>query len=76
MLIDVFNRIERFFQRLDVYTGFTPTAVMTDMIVEIMVEVINILGIATKEVKSGRLAAAPVSELMSLIFTILDSQLF
>ena len=44
---------------------------MTDIIVEIMVEVLNILAIATKEVKSGRL-----SESMSLLFTILDSQLF
>jgi hypothetical protein len=68
MLIDVFNRIERFFQRLAVYTGFTPTAAMTDMIVVIMVEVINILGIATKEVKSGRF-----SESMSFLFSILDS---
>lgn len=41
------------------------------MIVEIMVEVINILAIVTKEVKSGRL-----SESMSLILTILDSILF
>jgi hypothetical protein len=44
---------------------------MMDMLVEIMVEVINILGIATKEVKSGRF-----SESMSLIFAILDSHLF
>jgi hypothetical protein len=44
---------------------------MTDMIVEIMVEVINILGIATKEVKSGRF-----SELMLRSFTILDLHLF
>ena len=71
MLIDVFNPIERFFQRLDIYTGITPTAAMMDMIVEIMVEVINILAITTKEVKRGRL-----SESMSLIFTILDSHPF
>jgi hypothetical protein len=71
MLIDVFNRIENFFKRVVVYTGFTPTAAMTDMIVVIMVEVINILGIATKEVKSGRF-----SESMSLIFTMPDSHLF
>jgi hypothetical protein len=69
-LIDAFNRIGRFFQRLDIYTGITPTAAMTDVIVEIMVEVINILGIATKEVKSGRL-----SKSMSHRFTILDSHL-
>ena len=40
---------------------------MTDMIIEIMVEVLNILAIATKEVKRGRL-----SELMSCRFNIFD----
>jgi hypothetical protein len=40
---------------------------MRDMIVEIMVEVLAILAIATKEVKRGRL-----SEFMARIFTILD----
>jgi hypothetical protein len=44
---------------------------MLDMVVEIMAEVINILAIATSEVKSGRL-----SELVSLISTILDSHFF
>ena len=64
-LIDILNRIERFFHRLEIYTGITPTTAMTDIIVEIMVEVLTILGIATKEVKRGRF-----SELMSCIFTL------
>jgi hypothetical protein len=38
---------------------------MTDMIVEIMVEVLTILAIATKEVKRGSL-----SELISRVFTL------
>ena len=38
---------------------------MTDIVIEIMVEVLSILGIATKEVKRGRL-----SELMSRRFII------
>jgi transposase len=41
-LIDILNRIERFFRRLEIYTGITPTTAMTDMIVEIMVEVLTI----------------------------------
>ncbi|KAI0267942.1 hypothetical protein BGY98DRAFT_1068907, partial [Russula aff. rugulosa BPL654] len=53
--IDLFNCIERFFQRLEIYTGITPTTAMTGIIVDIMVEVLTILGIATKEVKRGRL---------------------
>ena len=46
----VLNRIERFLQRLEIYTGITPITAITDMIVEIMVEVLTILMIATKEV--------------------------
>jgi hypothetical protein len=55
-LIDIFNRIEHFFRRLEIYTGVTPTTAMTDMIVEIMVEVLRILAVMTKEVKRGRLS--------------------
>ncbi|KAF8487128.1 hypothetical protein DFH94DRAFT_841512, partial [Russula ochroleuca] len=54
-LIELLNRIERFFRRLEIYTGITPTTTMTDIIVEIMVEVLTILAIATKEVKRGPL---------------------
>ncbi|KAN0118744.1 hypothetical protein V8E52_004855 [Russula decolorans] len=54
-IIDIFNRIEHFFRRLEIYTALTPTAAMTDMIVEIMVEVLTILAIATKEAKRGLL---------------------
>jgi hypothetical protein len=66
-LTNLFNRIERFFRRLEIYTGITPTTAMTDIIIEIMVEVLTILAIATKEVKRGRF-----SELMSRRSTILD----
>ena len=67
-LIELFNQIERFIGRLEIYTGLTPTAAMTNITVEIMVEVLTILAIATKEVKRGRL-----SELLSRKFTIFDS---
>ena len=53
-LIDIFERIENFFKRLETYTEVRPSASMTDIIVKIMVEVLNILGIATKEIKQGR----------------------
>ena len=65
-LIELFNRIDRFFRRLEIYTGITPTSAMTDIIIEIMVEVLTILAIATKEVKRGR-----ISELISHRFRIL-----
>ena len=55
-LIDLFNSIERFFQRLVIYIGITPTTAMTNMIVDIMAEVLSILAMATKEVRRGRLS--------------------
>jgi hypothetical protein len=55
-LIDVFERIEMFFRRLDVYTEVPPTNEMMDLIVQIIVEVLSILGIATKEIKQGRIS--------------------
>ena len=55
-IIEIFSRIERFFHRLEMYTGITPTAAMRDIIIEIMVEVLTILVIVTKEVKRGRLS--------------------
>ena len=66
-IIDIFNRIEHFFCRLEIYTAVAPTTAMTDMIVEIMVEVLTILAIATKEAKRGLLSA-----LILRVFTLLD----
>jgi hypothetical protein len=53
-LIDFFERIENFFQRLEIYTRMSPPPEMIDIIVKIMVEVLSFLGIATKEMKQSR----------------------
>jgi hypothetical protein len=45
-----------FFRRLDVYTGVPPTNEMMDLIVQIIAEVLSILGIATKEIRQGRMS--------------------
>ena len=55
-LVDIFERIDMFFRRLEVYTEVPPTTEMMDIIIQIMVEVLSILGIATKEIKQGRLS--------------------
>ena len=46
--------IEQFLHQLEIYTGITPTVAMRDIIIEIVVEVLVILAIVTKEVKCGR----------------------
>ena len=55
-LVDVFERIENFFHRLEIYTEVAPTPEMTDIIIKIMVEVLSILGIATKQIKESRMS--------------------
>ncbi|KAI0272000.1 hypothetical protein BGY98DRAFT_179960 [Russula aff. rugulosa BPL654] len=54
-LVDIFEQIEKFFRRVEVYTEAQPTSGMMDMIVQIIVEVLSILGIATKKIKQSRL---------------------
>ncbi len=56
-LVDLFESIENFFKRLPSYTTVRPTVAMTDIIVKIMVEVLDIFAIATKEMKQGRTSA-------------------
>jgi len=53
-LFEMFERIEAFFRRLDIYTEVTPNQGMVDTITAIMVETLNFIGIATKEIKQGR----------------------
>jgi hypothetical protein len=55
-LVDIFERIEGFFRRLEIYTEVAPTTRMMDTIIQIMVEVLTILGIATKEIKQGKIS--------------------
>ncbi|KAF8483006.1 hypothetical protein DFH94DRAFT_647558, partial [Russula ochroleuca] len=54
-LVDIFERIEMFFRRVEIYTEVRPTTEMMDIIIQIMVEVLSILGIATKQIKQSRI---------------------
>ena len=53
-VLDIFERIEMFFRRIAVYTEVEPTPEMMDIMVQITVEVLSILGIATKEIRQSR----------------------
>jgi nitrogen-specific signal transduction histidine kinase len=52
-VVDAFERIESFIRRLEIYTEVRPTTEMMDTNIQIMVEIISILGIATKEIKQS-----------------------
>jgi hypothetical protein len=61
ILAELFDRIGWFFARLETYTEVAPTTAMTNIITEIMAEVVRIFGIATKELKRGSASEFPIS---------------
>jgi len=52
----MFERIEAFFRRLDIYTEVAPNSGMVDTITAILVEVLNVLAIATREIEQSRMS--------------------
>ncbi|KAF8496765.1 hypothetical protein F5888DRAFT_1702367 [Russula emetica] len=54
LLAGLFERIENVFRRLEIYIEIPRTSEMTDAFVKVMVEVLNILAIATKEINQHR----------------------
>ena len=49
--MDLFEHIESFFNRLGVYNQISLTTEMAEVLVKIVIELLSILSIATKEVK-------------------------
>jgi hypothetical protein len=65
-LVDMFDRIEKFFRRLEIYMEVPSTTEMMNIIVQILVAVFSILGIATKEIKQGRISKYSLYEYMTV----------
>jgi len=55
-LMDIFERIENVFRRLETYVELPPTTEMMDIIVKVMTEVLLVLALVTKEIKQGKLS--------------------
>ena len=53
-LLDLFECLANFLGRLEIYTTIPPTQGMTDIIIKILVELLSVLALATKQVKQGR----------------------
>ena len=64
--MDIFERIESFFRRLETYTEVPQTTEMMDTIISIMVEVLSILGVATKEIGQGRMSELFIANMTPL----------
>ena len=53
-LLKLFDSIGNFLKRLEIFTRIPPTPLMTDTIMNIMTELLSVLGLATKLIKQGR----------------------
>jgi hypothetical protein len=55
-LVNLFERIQFFLQRLSIYIGIPLTAAMTDLLGKIMGQVLSILALSTKEMTQRRIS--------------------
>jgi hypothetical protein len=53
-LLDLFECLGSFLKRLDIYIDVPPNPNMTDIIVKILIELLSVLALATKQIKQGR----------------------
>ena len=53
-LLDLFEYLGNFVKRLEIYTNIPPTPLMTDIVIKIMVKLLEVLALATKQIKQGR----------------------
>ena len=53
-LVDLFECIGNFLKRLRIYTDVPMSPSMTDIVVKIMVELLSVFALATKQIKQGR----------------------
>ena len=53
-IVDTFECIENFLRRLTIYTDIPLTPAMIEMVTKIMVELLSVLALATKQINRGR----------------------
>ncbi|KAF8266573.1 hypothetical protein EI94DRAFT_1701648 [Lactarius quietus] len=67
-LIDLFEFMESFLQRLDIYANIPPTAAMTEILLKILIELLSTLALVTQQVKQGRLTQHVVEKFGKKLF--------
>ena len=55
-LFNIFEHLEAFFKRLEIYTKVALDQRMVDTVTKIMADVLNVLAITTNEIKQGRMS--------------------
>jgi len=72
--VDSLQSIDRFLRRLDIYTQIPPTPAVDELVVEIMVEIISMLFLVTKEFEKRRSSESLLADV--LVYSELRSQIW
>ena len=64
VLIELFESIEHFLNRLDIYIKVPPTVPTIEIIVKILVELLSILALVTKQMKQGKPSESVFGDLL------------
>jgi hypothetical protein len=59
-LTELFECVANFFGRLRIYSEIPFEPTMSGLIIKIMVEVLSVLALATKQIRLGRLSTLPI----------------
>ena len=60
-LLELFECLGSFLKRMEIYTTIPPTPIMTEVVVKIMVEMLSVIALASKQIKQGRLSEYSVT---------------
>ena len=61
MLLQLFECLGSFLKRMEIYTRIPPDPIMTEVVVQIMVELLSVLALASKQIKQGRFSKYAVT---------------
>ena len=53
-LLELFECLASFLKRLEIYTTSPPTPLLTEVVVKILVQLLSVLALASKQIKQGR----------------------
>jgi hypothetical protein len=61
VLLGLFECLGCFLKRVEIYTRIPPDPIMTEVVVKIMVQLLSVLALASKQIKQGRLSEYAVT---------------
>jgi hypothetical protein len=65
-LFELFECLGSFLKRLKIYTTIPPNTIMTEVIVKIILELLSVLALASKQIKQGRFSKCAIIFILSM----------